>query len=73
MNASGNRGDDIWALWLCEMQLYQFLHPNSETTIPAVLGLQLDMEQKAWAKGMKTVSKLSAVDEQSITQRCHRR
>ncbi|KDR69528.1 hypothetical protein GALMADRAFT_230698 [Galerina marginata CBS 339.88] len=54
MNASGNRGDDIRALRLCEMQPYQFLHPNGETTIPAVLGLQSDMEQKARSKGMKT-------------------
>ncbi|EDR01578.1 uncharacterized protein LACBIDRAFT_310608 [Laccaria bicolor S238N-H82] len=54
MNASGNRGDDIRALRLCEMQPYQFLHPNGETSIPAVLGLQSDMEQKARSKGMKT-------------------
>jgi hypothetical protein len=55
MNASGNRGDDIRALRLCEMQPYRLLHPNGETTIPAVLGLQSDMEQKARSKGMKTV------------------
>jgi len=46
MNVSGNCGDDIRALQLCEMQPYQFLHPNSKTTIPAVLGLQLDMGQR---------------------------
>ncbi|KDR75964.1 hypothetical protein GALMADRAFT_225713 [Galerina marginata CBS 339.88] len=46
--------DDIRALRLCEMQPYHFLHPNGETTIPAVLGLQSDMEQKARSKGMKT-------------------
>jgi hypothetical protein len=61
MNASGNRGDDIRALRLCEMQPYQFLHPNGETTIPAVLGLQSDMEQKARSKGMKTVSNSSSL------------
>lgn len=55
MNASGNRGDDIRALRLCEMQLYFFLHPNNETCIPAVLGLQSDMEQKAKRKAMSTV------------------
>ncbi|EDR04062.1 uncharacterized protein LACBIDRAFT_330862 [Laccaria bicolor S238N-H82] len=54
MNASGNHRDDIRALRLCEMQPYQFLHPNGETTIPTVLGLQSDMEQKARSKGMKT-------------------
>jgi hypothetical protein len=53
MNASGNRGDDIRALRLCEMQPYTFLHPNKETPIFCVLGLQ--SEQKAGPKGMKTV------------------
>ena len=30
MNESGNRGDDIRALWLCEVQPYELLHPNVE-------------------------------------------
>ncbi|KAG6848859.1 hypothetical protein H0H93_013373 [Arthromyces matolae] len=52
MNASGNRGDDIRALRLCEMQPYTFLHPNGETDVPAVLGLQT--AHKASLRGMKT-------------------
>jgi hypothetical protein len=56
MNASGNRGDDIRALRLCEMQPYEFLHPNGETAIFAVLGLQSDQEHKARSKAMRTVS-----------------
>lgn len=55
MNASGNRGDDIRALRLCEMQPYTMLHPNAETEIPCVLGLQSDMEHKARSKAMRTV------------------
>jgi len=55
MNASGNRGDDIRALHLCEMQPYQFLHPNNETSVYAVLGLQSDQEHKARSKAMRTV------------------
>ncbi|KDR71016.1 hypothetical protein GALMADRAFT_214050 [Galerina marginata CBS 339.88] len=54
MNASGNRGDDIRALRLCEMQPWTFLHPNNETRVFSVLGLQSDMEQKARAKAMRT-------------------
>jgi hypothetical protein len=56
MNASGNRGDDIRALRLCEMQPYEFLHPNGETAIFAVLGLQSDQEHKTRSKAMRTVS-----------------
>ncbi|KAF5370507.1 hypothetical protein D9615_010341 [Tricholomella constricta] len=52
MNASGNRGDDIRALRLCEMQPYTFLHPNGVTEVPSVLSLQ--SEQKATRRGMKT-------------------
>ncbi|KAJ7125542.1 hypothetical protein C8R43DRAFT_1240832 [Mycena crocata] len=52
-NASGNRGDDFRALKLCEMQPYIFLHPNKETSVYCVLGLQ--GEEKAGKKGMKTV------------------
>ncbi|KAJ7835416.1 hypothetical protein B0H13DRAFT_2240081 [Mycena leptocephala] len=52
-NASGNRGDDFRALKLCEMQPYVFLHPNKETSVYCVLGLQ--GEEKAGKKGMKTV------------------
>ncbi|KAJ7772443.1 hypothetical protein B0H16DRAFT_1714643 [Mycena metata] len=52
-NASGNRGDDFRALKLCEMQPYVFLHPNKETSVYCVLGLQ--GEEKAGKKGMKTI------------------
>lgn len=53
-NASGNRGDDFRALKLCELQPYTFLHPNGETGIQSILGLQ--GEEKAGAgRGMKTV------------------
>ncbi|KAG6908224.1 hypothetical protein DXG01_005696 [Tephrocybe rancida] len=52
MNTSSNRGDDIRALHLSEMQPYEFLHPNGETSVPAVLGLQ--SAQKAALRGMKT-------------------
>ncbi|KAJ7246074.1 hypothetical protein C8J57DRAFT_1241859 [Mycena rebaudengoi] len=51
-NASGNRGDDFRALKLCEMQPYVFLHPNKETSVYCVLGLQ--GEEKAGKRGMKT-------------------
>ncbi|KAF8800373.1 hypothetical protein BYT27DRAFT_7117820 [Phlegmacium glaucopus] len=54
MNASGNRGDDIRALRLCEMQPYEFLHPNDDTAVFAVLGLQSDQEHKARSKAMRT-------------------
>lgn len=56
MNASGNRGDDIRALRLCEMQSYELLHPNGEAPIFAVLGLQSDQEHKTRSKAMRTVS-----------------
>ncbi|KII86607.1 hypothetical protein PLICRDRAFT_113764, partial [Plicaturopsis crispa FD-325 SS-3] len=52
MNASGNRGDDVRSLRLCEMQPYTFLHPNKDTAVFCVLGLQ--SEQKAGPKGMQT-------------------
>ena len=52
-NASGNRGDDIRSLRLSELQPYQFLHPNLETSVCCVLGLQ--GEEKAGRRGMKTV------------------
>ncbi|KAJ7290789.1 hypothetical protein C8J57DRAFT_1612073 [Mycena rebaudengoi] len=52
-NASGNRGDDFRALKLCEMQPYMFLHPNKETSVYCVLGLQ--GEKKAGKRGMKTI------------------
>ncbi|KAJ7246695.1 hypothetical protein C8J57DRAFT_1360119, partial [Mycena rebaudengoi] len=52
-NASGNRGDDFRALKLCEMQPYVFLHPNKETSVYCVLGLQ--GEEKAGKRGMKTI------------------
>ncbi|KAJ7252582.1 hypothetical protein C8J57DRAFT_1351069 [Mycena rebaudengoi] len=52
-NASGNRGDDFRVLKLCEMQPYVFLHPNKETSVYCVLGLQ--GEEKAGKRGMKTI------------------
>lgn len=60
-NASGNRGDDFRALKLCELQPYTFLHPNGETGIQSILGLQ--GEEKAGAgRGMKTVCCLNITD-----------
>ena len=56
MNASGKCRDDIQALHLCEMQPYEFLHPNGKTAIFAVLSLQSDQEHKARSKAMQTVS-----------------
>jgi hypothetical protein len=53
-NASGNRGDDLRALKLCELQPYIFLHPNKETPIYSMLGMQ--GEEKAGKRGLKTVS-----------------
>ena len=52
-NASGNRGDDFRALKFSEMQPYVWLHPNKETAVESVLGLQ--GEEKAGRKGLKTV------------------
>ncbi|GLB44253.1 hypothetical protein LshimejAT787_1601830 [Lyophyllum shimeji] len=51
-NASGNRGDDFRALKLAELQSWTMLHPNKETAIYSVLGLQ--GEEKAGKRGMKT-------------------
>jgi hypothetical protein len=53
-NASGNRGDDLRALKQCDLQPYKILHPNMETIIPTILGLQ--DEHKAIKNGMQTVS-----------------
>ncbi|KAF8867676.1 hypothetical protein BD779DRAFT_1694104 [Infundibulicybe gibba] len=52
-HATGNRGDDFRALKLAELQPYTMLHPNKETAIYSVLGLQ--GEEKAGRRGMKTV------------------
>jgi len=52
-HASGNRGDDIRALRLAELQPAKMLHPNKETEIPVIYGLQ--GEDKAGKRGMKTV------------------
>jgi hypothetical protein len=53
-NASGNQGDDFRALKLSELQPYTFLHPNKETLVQSILGLQ--GEEKAGAgHGMRTV------------------
>ena len=56
MNASGNQGDDIRALRLCEMQSYELLHPNGEAPIFTILGLQSDQEHKTKSKAMRTIS-----------------
>ena len=53
-NASGNRSDDLRALKQCDLQPYKILHPNMETIIPTILGLQ--DEHKATKSGMQTVS-----------------
>ncbi|KAG6848797.1 hypothetical protein H0H93_013955 [Arthromyces matolae] len=53
MNSSGNRGDDIRSLRLCEMQPYTFLHPDGVTLVPAVLGLQ-SASKASVRRGMKT-------------------
>jgi hypothetical protein len=53
-HATGNRGDDIRALKLAELQPWTMLHPNGQTGIDAVLGLQ--SEEKAGKRGMRTVS-----------------
>jgi hypothetical protein len=53
-NASGNRGDDLRSLKQCDLQPYKLLHPNMETVIPTILGLQ--DEHKATKSGMQTVS-----------------
>jgi hypothetical protein len=58
-NASGNRGDDLRALKLSELQPYMFLHPNMETSVVCILGLQ--SEEKAGRRGMKTVSPKSSL------------
>ncbi|KAH9832021.1 uncharacterized protein C8Q71DRAFT_840905 [Rhodofomes roseus] len=51
-NGSGNRGDDVRALKLCELQPYQMKHPNNQQTIFVVLGLQ--SEEKAGIRNMQT-------------------
>lgn len=53
-SATGNRGDDFRALKLAELQPYTLLHPNKETALYSVLGLQ--GEEKAGRRGMRTVS-----------------
>ncbi|KAJ3966843.1 hypothetical protein EV361DRAFT_540884 [Lentinula raphanica] len=52
-HASGNRGDDIRALKLAELQPHILLHPNRETAIFSILGLQ--GEEKAGKRGLRTV------------------
>lgn len=52
-NAIGNRGDDFRSLKLCDMQPYELLHPNLETEVYCVLGLQ--EESKTANRGMQTV------------------
>jgi hypothetical protein len=52
-HATGNRGDDLRALRLAELQPWSFLHPRGENKIYTVLGLQ--GEEKAGKRGMRTV------------------
>lgn len=52
-NATGNRGDDLRALRLAELQPFEMLHPDKETEIDTILGMQ--GQEKAGRKGMKTV------------------
>jgi hypothetical protein len=52
-HASGNRGDDLRALKLCELQPWTWLHPNHETPVFTILGLQ--GKEKAGKRSMKTV------------------
>lgn len=56
-HASGNRGDDFRALKLAELQPWTMLHPNGETGIYTILGLQ--GEEKAGKRGMRTVNHFS--------------
>lgn len=55
-NATGNRGDDIRALKLCELQPHEWLHPDTQTGVKCILGCQ--GEEKAGKKGLKTVRSL---------------
>ena len=48
------RGDDFRALKLSELQPYTWLHPNQQTVVYSVLGMQ--GEEKAGERGMKTVT-----------------
>ncbi|KAJ7221670.1 hypothetical protein GGX14DRAFT_333046, partial [Mycena pura] len=52
-NATGNRGDDIRALKLAEMQPYEMMHPKRKTRVPVILGLQA--AEKCGKRGMRTV------------------
>ena len=52
-NATGNRGDDIRALKLAEMQPYEMMHPKRKTPVSVILGLQ--GAEKCGKRGMKTV------------------
>ncbi|CAK5271701.1 unnamed protein product, partial [Mycena citricolor] len=53
-SATGNRGDDIRSLALCEIQPYEMAHPlQSRKKIWCLLGLQ--SQEKAGKRGMKTV------------------
>lgn len=52
-NATRNCGDDFRSLKLCDMQPYELLHPNLETEVYCVLGLQ--EESKMANRGMQTV------------------
>ncbi|KAF9490446.1 hypothetical protein BDN71DRAFT_1490630 [Pleurotus eryngii] len=52
-HSSGNRGDDLRALKLAELQPWTMTHPNQETKIQCLLALQ--SEEKAGKRGMRTV------------------
>jgi hypothetical protein len=56
-NASSNRRDDLRSLKQCDLQPYKILHPNMETGVPTILGLQ--GEHKATKSGMQTVSSVA--------------
>ncbi|KAF5336960.1 hypothetical protein D9611_002923 [Ephemerocybe angulata] len=51
-NATGNRGDDIRALKIAELQPYDMPHPNSITSMFCILAMQ--GEEKAGLKGMQS-------------------
>ena len=53
-NVTGNHGDNFCVLKLAELQPYTMLHPNKETAMFSMLGLQ--GEEKAGRQGMQTVS-----------------
>ena len=63
-NVSSTHGDDFQALKLSELQPYTWLHPNQETAIYSVLGMQ--GEEKAGKHDMKTVRRHLSHTSQSV-------